>query len=511
MSDQGLSSDYEDDYDDDYYKDNIIDIDEDQVVDITRRAQENENAVYNIISRAACKDMAKGIAVKVLTESGSILPEEDVVSLLAFYKFDYGLVVEGLIRKEVGFGGGYLVEPQIGKSTFDSELCKTLMASSPFYELCTCCFEAAKDIDIVTSPCGNNHRYCKGCWYSYFSTQIKQNGTVKIHCMEPNCKKICSRIFIQKVIMGVPDVDDDLINMYQLLEENEIIESHPDLKHCPGVNCDMVVMATTEQEPLRAQCNKCKEEFCVNCCLQYHAPATCEMMRNWLMKSTDDSETQNFFSAKTKKCPNCSIAILKAQGCNHMQCSVCKHNFCWMCLENWEKHKGSFYECLKYQENKDRLPDDSVVQAKRAKINLDKYLFYFSRYHNHLLSRELEVEFEANLKIKIEQKIANKEGTWIDWEYLKDGADLLLRARYTLIYTYVFAYYMEVGIHKSLFENHQKNLEQMVEELAWVLENSKTTTRSEITQAMTITEKYRQIMLEKYVGATSVSLNSTTN
>jgi len=41
-------------------------------------------------------------------------------------------------------------------------------------------------------------------------------------------------------------------------------------------------------------------------------------------------------------------------------------------------------------------------------------------------------------------------GTWIDWQYLLDSSELLAKCRYTLQYTYPFAYYMEPGSRKEL-------------------------------------------------------------
>lgn len=42
------------------------------------------------------------------------------------------------------------------------------------------------------------------------------------------------------------------------------------------------------------------------------------------------------------------------------------------------------------------------------------------------------------------------EGTWIDWQCLLDAAGLLARCRYTLQYTYPYAYYMDAGPRKEL-------------------------------------------------------------
>lgn len=44
----------------------------------------------------------------------------------------------------------------------------------------------------------------------------------------------------------------------------------------------------------------------------------------------------------------------------------------------------------------------------------------------------------------------NASGTWIDWQYLLDAALLLAKCRYTLQYTYPYAYYMEAGSRKTL-------------------------------------------------------------
>jgi ariadne-2 len=54
----------------------------------------------------------------------------------------------------------------------------------------------------------------------------------------------------------------------------------------------------------------------------------------------------------------------------------------------------------------------------------------------------LERELLDRIKGRIDEKVANHEGTWIDWQYLYDAASLLTRCRYTLQYTYPYAFYM---------------------------------------------------------------------
>ena len=76
------------------------------------------------------------------------------------------------------------------------------------------------------------------------------------------------------------------------------------------------------------------------------------------------------------QCPKCNICIEKNGGCNHMQCSKCKHDFCWMCLGDWKTHGSDYYECSRYKENPDIVNQSQQAQAREA---LKKYLFYFER------------------------------------------------------------------------------------------------------------------------------------
>lgn len=44
----------------------------------------------------------------------------------------------------------------------------------------------------------------------------------------------------------------------------------------------------------------------------------------------------------------CRRPIEKNQGCMHMTCSQCRHEFCWLCQGPWAEHgerTGGFYNC----------------------------------------------------------------------------------------------------------------------------------------------------------------------
>uniref|UniRef100_A0A2K5LRH6 RBR-type E3 ubiquitin transferase n=1 Tax=Cercocebus atys TaxID=9531 RepID=A0A2K5LRH6_CERAT len=224
----------------------------------------------------------------------------------------------------------------------------------------------------------------------------------------------------------------------------------------------------------RVQCNRCNEVFCVKCHQMYHC--------------ADNSETANYISAHTKDCPKCNICIEKNGGCNHMHCSKCKHDFCWMCLGDWKTHGSEYYECSRYKENSDIVNQSQQAQAREA---LKKYLFY-------LESSQLEAQTYQWIHEKIQERVMNNLGTWINWQYLQNAAKLLAKCRYTVQYTYPYAYYMESGPRKKLFEYQQAQLEAEVENLSRKVERADSYDRGDLENQMHIAEQQRRTLLKDF-------------
>ena len=63
------------------------------------------------------------------------------------------------------------------------------------------------------------------------------------------------------------------------------------------------------------------------------------------LKSTctesEDAANCYWLVTNCKACPSCKSPIQKNEGCNHMKCSKCKFDFCWVCLDSWKKHSSA--------------------------------------------------------------------------------------------------------------------------------------------------------------------------
>jgi len=60
--------------------------------------------------------------------------------------------------------------------------------------------------------------------------------------------------------------------------------------------------------------------------------------------------------------------------------------------------------------------------------------------------------------------------SWIEVQFLRKAVDVLCQCRRTLMYTYVFAYYLVKNNQTIIFEDNQQDLEISTEQLSEFLE-----------------------------------------
>ena len=73
------------------------------------------------------------------------------------------------------------------------------------------------------------------------------------------------------------------------------------------------------------------------------------------------------------------------------------------------------------------------------------------RYMNHLQSLKFENKLYAMVKDKMEE-MQQHNMSWIEVQFLKKSLDILCECRRTLMYTYVFAYYLRKNNQSAIFE-----------------------------------------------------------
>ncbi|KAF7992175.1 hypothetical protein HCN44_001500 [Aphidius gifuensis] len=419
-------------------------------------------------------------SVELLSSSLQITP-----SLAKVLLHTHNWALQDVVKKYRENSIGLLIESKIKSSQPPDPVSTVKGQKGGHCSVCMTIYSADK-FSILT--CGD--AFCKDCWCMHFEVQITQGISTGIQCMAQNCKVLVPEDFVLSLL-----TKSNMRDKYQHFAFRDYVKNHPQLRFCPGPNCSVIVKSN-ELRAKRVLCYSCKTIFCFRCGIDYHAPTDCSIIKKWMTKCADDSETANYISAHTKDCPKCRICIEKNGGCNHMQCYQCKHEFCWMCLNDWKAHGSEYYECSRYKENPNITHESVHAQAREA---LKKYLHYYERWENHSKSLKLEEQTLENMKLRINKKVMGANGTWIDWQHLYAAASLLARCRYTLQYTYPYAYYMETGPRKVLFEYQQAQLEAEIENLSWKIERAETTDRGDLENQVDIAEKRRVTLLKDFL------------
>ena len=250
--------------------------------------------------------------------------------------------------------------------------------------------------------CG--HSFCDSCWYDFLSVNIKENKLPSIKCLEHECGEKLTDEFIINLLNSYTT----LIKKYKRYKLELEIMKDPNKKLCPYPDCDSYL----ELKEIREKDVKCLNNhmYCFVCLKKPHGTLPCEAK----MDSSLINYAKNHF---VKKCPKCGIITEKNNGCNHITCSNCGHQWCWLCNEiyiaghfNDGKCKGfqffqpkNDYEIKLVMEGKikrDELPgsqiqvidDDDVVN-----IDILAHNDINVRIDHNPREQEINIEHEYNL------------------------------------------------------------------------------------------------------------------
>lgn len=323
-------------------------------------------------------------------------------------------------------------------------------------DLCAICCDSSRLTGLLCC-----HRFCYSCWDSYITTKVMEDGRTHIACPQVGCPIVVDD---ERALSWISS--EKVRKRYRHLMINSFVECHSLLRWCPGPNCGRVVMAQ-HSDVLQIKCT-CGMVFCFGCGHEWHEPVNCRLLKLWLKKCSDDSETGNWIVANTKECPKCQAVIEKDGGCNHMTCknAACKMEFCWVCLGPWEPHGSSWYSCNRFDDSQAKLARDA---QEKSRATLQRYLHYYNRYMNHQQSLKLEHKLYAVVKSKMEA-LQQAGMSWIEVQFLRKAVDVLSECRRTLMYSYAFAFYLQKNNQCVIFEDNQRDLEHATEQLSEFLE-----------------------------------------
>eukprot|EP00698_Gefionella_okellyi_P005331 TRINITY_DN1484_c0_g2_i3.p1 TRINITY_DN1484_c0_g2~~TRINITY_DN1484_c0_g2_i3.p1 ORF type:complete len:757 (-),score=166.82 TRINITY_DN1484_c0_g2_i3:1507-3777(-) len=107
-----------------------------------------------------------------------------------------------------------------------------------------------------------------------------------------------------------------------------------------------------------------------------HDPAPCNVVAAFKSRTQQQQErfsnvadsAEEWLSQYSKRCPKCTVPIEKNRGCNHMSCTQCKHQFCWLCLAQWAPIRGCKCPQSAAELNRNALDQGHIEMTVRQAI-----------------------------------------------------------------------------------------------------------------------------------------------
>jgi ariadne-1 len=196
------------------------------------------------------------------------------------------------------------------------------------------------------------------CFGGYLENLVSDGPScVHMTCPQYKCPLVITAGSIAELCL--PEVYEK----YMKYLTRNFIDGSAYMHWCPAASCEYVAIGTN----IETITCKCSMVYCTRCGGESHQPCSCDTVQKWVIKNTSESENANWLLVNTKPCPACNRRIEKNQGCNHMTCSICKHEFCWLCMKNWSGHNGNSYTC-----NEFKPEEENVSNAMSAKALLDR-------------------------------------------------------------------------------------------------------------------------------------------
>ncbi|KAF0690015.1 Aste57867_18577 [Aphanomyces stellatus] len=184
------------------------------------------------------------------------------------------------------------------------------------------------EVAAVTLTC--SHVYCKECIQTYVTKKVEGRE------VEPSQLK-CPTLHCHRSL--------DLVDMLQTMTEATFLkymrfkrmnefEKLPHGRWCPNPQCEHMV----DCDPAKAtfQCTDCKTKGCYKCGNASHPFRTCHQAMDRQYREWEAAQKAN--ASPIKPCPTCQYRIWKLDGCNHMTCVKCRHEWCWVCQLPWSRH-----------------------------------------------------------------------------------------------------------------------------------------------------------------------------
>ena len=201
---------------------------------------------------------------------------------------------------------------------------------------CVVCFDETKfnylDGQLSTQCQHVSRTVCDGCLFQHVQQRIQITFTDDIPCPEQNCNVIFDYHTVRNILLL--GGDPHLIDRYDRYVVHRQLEQMEEFIWCANPRCHAGQLHDGGRSNPVVTCHNCHQKTCFQHKIQWHEGMNCEEYN--LSNDPTQEASRQWVMQNSKKCPQCPYQIEKNQGCDHMTCIKCRHEFCWSCLADFQ-------------------------------------------------------------------------------------------------------------------------------------------------------------------------------
>jgi len=181
-----------------------------------------------------------------------------------------------------------------------------------------------------TSACTHEVNTCTPCLRRWLEESLTSRGYDKISCPE------CSAPFQHLDVKACASKQQ--FKRYDSLATRAVLSVMENFHWCMSPKCESGQIHH-DDSPIFV-CTACHFKQCLRHEAPWHEGETCreyDYRVSGRKKKDEEERSRQTIQRISKQCPGarCGARIQKNQGCDHMTCRKCKHEFCWVCLAEY--------------------------------------------------------------------------------------------------------------------------------------------------------------------------------
>eukprot|EP01083_Nonionella_stella_P296835 1008285_1 len=193
---------------------------------------------------------------------------------------------------------------------------------------CPICFDFKPESSFFRAKC--EHAFCRACMREHFRVQITDANVIGLRCVQAGC----DRMFKEDEILSYFADDIEIVRKYEKFKRNLQLAQNKNCRWCPKPGCETFMFGSSRKP--RLACPKCSTVICFKCNNLWHEGRECQ--------EVIDEKYGDWAKGKDiQLCPRCKARIEKEAGCNHMTCSACHYQFCWLCRGKYRSENHFAY------------------------------------------------------------------------------------------------------------------------------------------------------------------------